>query len=70
MLKSDKSFKLRVDQPRGSRDIPLNMDELLAKYRDCAKLVLSPGETERTIDLMLNLEKLDNIIELAGIITG
>jgi 2-methylcitrate dehydratase PrpD len=70
VLKSDKSFKLRVDQPRGSRDIPLNMDELLAKYRDCAKLVLSPGETERTIDLMLNLEKLDNIIELAGIITG
>jgi 2-methylcitrate dehydratase PrpD len=69
VLHSGVNYSLRIDRSRGSREAPLTTDELLAKYRDCAKSILSPDETERTIELMLKLEKLNNVTELMGIIT-
>jgi hypothetical protein len=40
-------------------------DEALAgKFRDNAEIVLSPTKTEKAIDLILNLDKLNNLSPL------
>ncbi len=62
-----RSYSARVDIPRGDPALPLTDDELLAKYRDCARSQLSPGDIARTIDLVLNLEKNADIRKLMAI---
>jgi hypothetical protein len=50
-----------VDIPRGDPALPLTDDELLAKYRDCARSRLGPADIKRSIDSVLALEKLTDI---------
>ncbi len=52
-----RSYNARVDIPRGDPALPLTDDELLVKYRDCSSSQLSPDEIERSVDLVLGLEK-------------
>jgi len=56
-----KSYSARVDIPRGDPALPLSDDELVAKYRDCARSQLRPDELERSTGLILGLEKLTEI---------
>ncbi|MDP2953120.1 MAG: hypothetical protein Q8O76_07385, partial [Chloroflexota bacterium] len=69
-LKDGRVYRQEVDKPRGSPGLPLSHNELLAKYRDCAGLFLSARDVERSIELVENLEKLDNVNELMSIVTG
>jgi 2-methylcitrate dehydratase PrpD len=55
-----RSYTARVDIPRGDPALPLTDDELLAKYRDCASS-LRADDIERTVDLVLTLERVANI---------
>ena len=48
--------------------MPLSQEELTEKYRDCAQSILTPDETERSIQLLLNLSELDTIKELMNIL--
>lgn len=50
----------------GSDADPLSWDELVAKYRDCASLVLTPEAVERSLSLLTNLEELPSMRELAA----
>ena len=59
-----RSYSARVDIPRGDPALPLTDDELLAKYRDCARSQLSPGDIERSVDSILGLERMAEIGEL------
>ena len=68
-LKDGRLLNSRVDVPHGDWGDPMSLDELLAKYRDNALRVLSPRNCQRTVDLMLGLEKLEDIGELAEIYT-
>ena len=43
-------------------------EELVAKYRDCASLVLSPRDVEASLELLENLEELPDITSLNEII--
>lgn len=69
-LKNGKEYSHGVLKAKGHADVPLSWDELLEKYRECARLVLDDKNVERTIDLMGSLEKLKNIKELMDIAAG
>lgn len=56
-----RSYSARVDIPRGDPALPLTDDELLAKYQDCGRSQLPPEELERSIDLVLGLEKMTDV---------
>jgi 2-methylcitrate dehydratase PrpD len=59
--KDGRSYNARVDIPRGDPALPLTDDELLSKYRDCGRSQLRPDDIERSVSLVLELEKVSNI---------
>ena len=61
-----RSYDARVDIPRGDPALPLTDNELLSKYRDCARGQLRPDEMERSVGLVLGLEKMVDIGALMG----
>jgi 2-methylcitrate dehydratase PrpD len=65
-----RTYSVRVDIPRGDPALPLTDDELLAKYRDCARGQLSPNDIERTVDLVLGLEKVADIGTLMAMLSS
>ncbi len=69
-MKNGKEYSHGVLRAKGHADVPLTWDELLEKYRDCARVGLNDQQVARTIEIMGNLEKLANIRELASIVTG
>ena len=56
-----RSYSARVDIPRGDPALPLTDDELLSKYRDCARSQLRPDDIERSVGLVLGLEGVADI---------
>ena len=54
-------FDARVDIPRGDPALPLTDSELLSKYRDCARSQVRAGDIDRSVDLLLELERLGKI---------
>ena len=56
-----RSYSARVDIPRGDPALPLTDDELVSKYRDCARSQLRPDDMGRSIDLLLGLENVADI---------
>jgi 2-methylcitrate dehydratase PrpD len=56
-----RNYNARVDIPRGDPALPLTDDELLDKYRDCGRSQLSPDEIQRSIELVLGLERMTEI---------
>lgn len=56
-----RSYNARVDIPRGDPALPLSDDELLGKFRDCARSQLSPENVERTADTVLGLDDMPSI---------
>jgi len=57
-------YSARVDIPRGDPALPLTDDELLSKYRDCARSQLRSADMERSADLVLGLERVGEIGKL------
>jgi 2-methylcitrate dehydratase PrpD len=62
------SYSARVDIPRGDPALPLTDDELLAKYRDCARSQLRPEDMERSVDQVLGLERVADVATLMAIL--
>jgi len=56
-----RSYSTRVDIPRGDPALPLSDDELLVKYRDCSRSQLRPHDIERSVGVVLGLEKVADI---------
>jgi 2-methylcitrate dehydratase PrpD len=67
-LKDGRTFSHQVDMEKGSPQARMAIDALTAKYRDCAKLALSPQRIEKSMGLMLDLENLKNVAELSELI--
>lgn len=67
-LKDGRSYSARVDVLKGGPEAPLTDKELIAKYYDCAKGVLSSQAIERSIELTLSLEKVDDFREVMDIL--
>jgi 2-methylcitrate dehydratase PrpD len=51
----------RIDHPRGSREVPLHHDELVAKFRDCAQRALAPNAVERALSLLESVETVADV---------
>ena len=56
-----RSYSARVDIPRGDPVLPLTDDELLCKYRDCARSHLGADDMERSVGLVLGLERVTDV---------
>ncbi|MBI2854338.1 MAG: MmgE/PrpD family protein [Chloroflexi bacterium] len=67
-LKDGREFIGKVERGQGSS--PLKRQDLLAKYEDCAKRVLSLSDVKRSIELIENLENLDDVTELMDLLRG
>jgi 2-methylcitrate dehydratase PrpD len=63
-----RSYSARVDIPRGDPALPLTDGELLAKYRECARSQLRPDDIERSVGLVLGLERVAEIGTLMDIL--
>src|SRR5205807_167387 len=59
-----RSYSARVDIPRGDPALPLTDDELLEKYRDCARSQLRADDIERSVGSVLGLETVADIVTL------
>lgn len=59
-----RSFQTRVDIPRGDPALPLTDPEIAAKYTECAQTVLAPNAIQRSMELMLHLEKVADVREI------
>ena len=69
MLKDGRKLFKQLDFPKGHCNNPFTAEELAEKYKDCARRVLSPEQVDRSIDMVLNLEKLGDITELMDVLT-
>jgi len=67
-LKGGCQFSQHVEVPKGWPKNPLSEEELVAKYRDCSRLVLSSSDIDRSVELLKNLEELADITELMNIL--
>jgi 2-methylcitrate dehydratase PrpD len=54
---------------RGGIDMPLTGDELVARYEELVRGVLSSQQVQRSIDLVFNLEQLPDVLELMELAT-
>ncbi len=67
-LVDGREYSYGVALAKGHEKVPLTDEEFLAKYRDCAKLVLGDREIERCLELINKLEELEDISELMDIL--
>jgi len=64
-LKDGRTCSARVDAAKGSAALPMTEDEVARKFRECAEFAGCPGgRAEQIIDLVLHLEKVDDIRKL------
>jgi 2-methylcitrate dehydratase PrpD len=63
-----RSYSARVDIPRGDPALPLTDDELLTKYRECGRSQLRADDIDRSVGLVLGLEKVADIGTLMAIL--
>jgi 2-methylcitrate dehydratase PrpD len=53
-----------VDTPTGSAEKPMSLDQIIEKYRNCAKSAVDENRIQESINKVLNFEKLTNVSEL------
>jgi len=60
----------RVDVPRGHPELPLDQDDLEAKFLYCSRYILPPDHIEGAVEQFRNLENVRDITGLASILGG
>ena len=68
-LKNGAVLEKSVGAPRGDRDNPMSFNNIVEKYRDCTRDLLSQEQVDRTLTLVQDLETLEDLRELSTIIT-
>ena len=69
-LQNGQEYRHEVRTARGCPENPLTDEELLAKYRECARLAIKDEAAERCIELVWKLEELQNLDELMRTVSG
>jgi 2-methylcitrate dehydratase PrpD len=63
------TYSCKVEHPKGEPQNPQTSEELEAKYRDCAEIAHYDAKTSSRIkDLILNLEKVDDVSQVTTLI--
>jgi 2-methylcitrate dehydratase PrpD len=66
--KDGKVYYSRVDYPKGDPENPVTDEELLEKFNLLASRTISQKQAQRISDAVLDLEKMENVSELAGLL--
>ena len=67
-LKNGTEYSHKVTLPKGEPMNPMGYEELSAKFRDCVRVSLPQTEIEQVLEMVKNLESLDSIARLMGIL--
>jgi len=66
-LKDGRTLSARADAAKGSASMPMTEDEVSEKFRDCAAFAkMSGAAADNAIDLVLNLERVEDIRTLTA----
>ena len=68
VLKDGTTISAECSAFTGSAANPMSREQLLAKARDCFHRGLSATDTERVLDMLENLESLDDVGQLMGVL--
>jgi 2-methylcitrate dehydratase PrpD len=63
-LASGRTLRERQDRPRGGPDAPLTREEVEAKFRGNAGLVLPAAQVERALDAIAGLERAGSLADV------
>lgn len=69
-LKDGKHYSLETSAAKGEPDNPLQDDELVAKYRDCARTLVPGDKVERCLDMLTHLDELSDMTQLMDMVTN
>ena len=69
-LKNGQEYTHRVDFAKGHPKVPLTREEQVAKYRNCAGMVLSESAVTESLEMIDNLEELEDLSLLASVLMG
>jgi len=64
LLKNGNKLSKSITRPKGTPVTTLSEEELVEKYIECTKTVLSEQHIKKSLDILKNLEKIENIEEL------
>lgn len=68
-MQDGRRFAARVDAANGSAALPMGEQQVAAKFRECAEFARwEAHRTEKLIELVLQLDRLDDIRELAALL--
>src|SRR5262249_42529867 len=67
-LRNGQTQTMQEKFPKGSTQVPMSSNELLAKFRACVRGVLSPASGERAIGYIGRLETMDSIRPLTKLL--
>jgi len=68
-LKSGRQLQHSVDKATGDPSNPASEEQCLAKYRQCAGMVLPEATVERSMRLIARLESVKDIAELSAVVS-
>ncbi len=68
ILAGGRVLKQRVDKLSGWIGSPLTREQRMKKFHACARRVLAPDQAERIVELVENLEQLQDVGELMGLL--
>lgn len=69
-LKDGREISHEVAIAKGDSRNPMTEEELMAKYRDCASFVLSPQDTEKSLEMVWHLEAVNDVTELIDVLSS
>jgi 2-methylcitrate dehydratase PrpD len=69
VLHDGRRFQQRVDIPRGDPALPLTWEELVAKFQDCAAIVLPAEQVHDAVQHIARLEELPTLQPLMASLT-
>ena len=67
-LKDGRELSHEVAIPKGDPRNPMSEEELASKYRECASFVLSPQDTQKSMEMISHLEDIEDITELINLV--
>lgn len=69
-LRDGRAYAKHVDITTGHPQKPMSLDQIMAKYRNCAGSIISVSNIEASIDKVLGFEKMRNLDQLMTLIGG
>lgn len=66
--KDNKIFSKRIEHHRGSTEIPLSMDDIIGKFRNCMTYAVKPIPVEKVDEVVQMIQHLENVTDVSQII--